>query len=300
MAELSQEQAVAFFRKEVKRHDSAEARTCPCDPCEAARALIAAHEERGRENVRLKEERRALLSVKTKEGLLASEWLMRTAQAKAKLADAHCLLQEAAAAVDPETWPELSAKLAAALECGLPQCKHAQEAFEARDKAEAREAKLRERAQGACPNPCGCGSGKWPCHVDGDAAFELVLTLAASPEPAPHRPSVVCLCGSTRFMDAFHEAGWRETLAGKIVLTVGVAKHMATEDGGHVGEALGTSICARLDELHKRKIDLADEVLVLNVGGYVGDSTRSEIEYARAHAKPIRWLEEPAPPEEKP
>jgi hypothetical protein len=47
-----------------------------------------------------------------------------------------------------------------------------------------------------------------------------------------------------------------------------------------------------LDELHKRKIDLADEVLILNVGGYIGDSTRSELEYARAKGKVIRWLEE--------
>ena len=46
-----------------------------------------------------------------------------------------------------------------------------------------------------------------------------------------------------------------------------------------------------LDELHKRKIDLADEILVLNVGGYIGESTRSEIEYAKAHNKTIRYLE---------
>jgi cell division protein FtsB len=49
-----------------------------------------------------------------------------------------------------------------------------------------------------------------------------------------------------------------------------------------------------LDELHKRKIDLADEVLVLNVGGYIGESTRSEIEYARKLGKPVRYLESAA------
>ncbi|MDE2105440.1 MAG: hypothetical protein KGL39_49895 [Patescibacteria group bacterium] len=48
---------------------------------------------------------------------------------------------------------------------------------------------------------------------------------------------------------------------------------------------------AALDELHKRKIDLADEVLVLNVGGYIGDSTRSEIEYAHSIGVPVRYLE---------
>ncbi len=111
----------------------------------------------------------------------------------------------------------------------------------------------------------------------------------------PAKPKIVCLCGSTRFMDAFFGAGWRETMSGKIVLSVGVAKHIQTDDGGHVGEALGPDVCAFLDELHKRKIDLADEVLVLNVGGYIGESTRSEIEYARAHGKPVRYLEAVTP-----
>lgn len=106
------------------------------------------------------------------------------------------------------------------------------------------------------------------------------------------RPKIVCLCGSTRFMDAFFEAGWRETLAGRIVLSVGVVKSSeADETGGHGAEALGPEVVARLDELHKRKIDLADEVLVLNVGGYIGESTRSEIVYAEAHGKPVRYLE---------
>lgn len=88
-------------------------------------------------------------------------------------------------------------------------------------------------------------------------------------------------------MDAFFDAGWKETLAGKIVLSVGVCKH--AED--HGGEALGEDVAAMLDELHKRKIDLADEVLILNVGGYIGKSTRSELDYAIAHGKTIRYLE---------
>lgn len=100
-------------------------------------------------------------------------------------------------------------------------------------------------------------------------------------------PTIVCLCGSTHFMDAFFEAGWAETLAGRIVLSIGVCKH--TSD--HGGEALGKEVVEMLDELHKRKIDLADEVFILNVGGYVGDSTKSEIQYAIAHGKPVRWLE---------
>ncbi len=100
-------------------------------------------------------------------------------------------------------------------------------------------------------------------------------------------PAIVCLCGSTRFMDAFHEAGWQLTLDGYIVLTVGVCKHAEH----HGGEALGEDVAARLDELHLRKIDLAEWVFVLNVGGYIGESTRKEIEYAKGVGKRITYLE---------
>lgn len=101
------------------------------------------------------------------------------------------------------------------------------------------------------------------------------------------RPKIVCLCGSTRFMEAFFDMGWEETLKGNIVLSVGVCKH--AED--HGGEALGQAVADMLDELHLRKIDLADEVIILNVGGYIGHSTRKELEYAITHNKPVRYLE---------
>ena len=100
-------------------------------------------------------------------------------------------------------------------------------------------------------------------------------------------PRIVCLCGSTRFKEAFISANRSETLAGRIVLSVGMFGH----DEGIDMDGL---LKANLDELHKRKIDLADEVLVLNVGGYVGSSTKSEIEYAKEHGKPLRWLEPPS------
>jgi hypothetical protein len=113
------------------------------------------------------------------------------------------------------------------------------------------------------------------------------------------RPTIVCLCGSTRFGDAFAEAGWRETLAGKIVLSIGVVKTSAADAaGGHAGEALGQDVADALDELHRRKIDLADEVLFLNVGDYVGESTFGELIYARKQGKRIRWLEDSAYTEE--
>lgn len=99
-------------------------------------------------------------------------------------------------------------------------------------------------------------------------------------------PKIVCLCGSTRFMEAFFEAGWKFTLRGYIVLSVGVCKHAEH----HGAEALGQDIVEKLDELHLRKIDLADEVFVINVGGYIGESTSKEIEYAKKIGKPISYL----------
>ena len=110
------------------------------------------------------------------------------------------------------------------------------------------------------------------------------------PVQAVVRPRIVCLCGSTRFRDAFDEANYVETMGGRIVLSVGF--YMRATGNRH-GETVGTTPAQKiaLDELHKRKIDLSDEVLVLNVGGYIGDSTRSEIAYAKAHGKPVRWME---------
>lgn len=107
----------------------------------------------------------------------------------------------------------------------------------------------------------------------------------------PDRPTIVVLCGSTRFSHAFREANLRETLAGRIVLTIGCDMRTDEHLFADLGQTAIAVIKTQLDLLHKRKIDLADEVLVLNVGGYVGDSTRSEIEYAQQLGKTIRWIE---------
>ena len=106
-------------------------------------------------------------------------------------------------------------------------------------------------------------------------------------------PIIVCLCGSTRFHEEFQRANYRETMAGRIVLTVGFYPNAKSSKAAH-GEDVGITPEQKtvLDELHKRKIDMADQVLFLNVGGYMGESTRSELEYARAHGKIIRFLEE--------
>jgi len=107
-------------------------------------------------------------------------------------------------------------------------------------------------------------------------------------------PPIVCLCGSTRFADEFNRQRRQLTERGQIVLAIEIVTTQARhDDPQHADHALK----ARLDELHKRKIDLADYVLVLNVGGYTGPSTRAEIAYAAARGKPVRYLEPPRQPE---
>lgn len=104
-------------------------------------------------------------------------------------------------------------------------------------------------------------------------------------------PTVVCLCGSTRFWRTFQEASLQETLAGKIVLSIGAASGTDDEHFGNLPREEYDQIKARLDWLHLRKIDLADEILVLNVGGYIGSSTRREIEYAETYNVTVRYWE---------
>ena len=104
---------------------------------------------------------------------------------------------------------------------------------------------------------------------------------------------VITLCGSTRFKEAFLDAQKRLTLAGNIVISVGLFGHAGDDEvWENMDEGTLTRTKEMLDDMHKRKIDMADEIFVLNVGGYIGSSTRSEIEYARATGKVVRYLEE--------
>lgn len=96
---------------------------------------------------------------------------------------------------------------------------------------------------------------------------------------------VITLCGSTRFKEQFLEAQKRLTLEGNIVISVGLFGH----SGDNEVWTEGTK--QMLDDMHKRKIDMADSIYVINVGGYIGESTRSEIEYARKNGKAIQYLE---------
>ena len=97
---------------------------------------------------------------------------------------------------------------------------------------------------------------------------------------------VITLCGSTRFKDEFLDTQKRLTLEGNIVISVGLFGH----SGDNEVWTEGTK--EMLDDMHKRKIDMADEIFVINVGGYIGESTKSEIEYAKRHGKIVKYLEE--------
>ena len=103
---------------------------------------------------------------------------------------------------------------------------------------------------------------------------------------------VITLCGSTRFKDEFMEAQKCLTLEENIVISVGLFGHSGDDEvWENMDEGTLTKTKEILDDMHKRKIDMADEIFVINVGGYIGSSTRSEIEYAKAAGKPVRYLE---------
>ena len=103
---------------------------------------------------------------------------------------------------------------------------------------------------------------------------------------------VITLCGSTRFKDEFMEVQKRLTLEGSIVISVGLFGHSGdNEVWENMDEGTLTKTKEMLDDMHKRKIDMADEIFVINVGGYIGSSTRSEIEYATATGKAVNYLE---------
>jgi hypothetical protein len=96
---------------------------------------------------------------------------------------------------------------------------------------------------------------------------------------------VITLCGSTKFKEQYLEVQKRLTLEGNIVISVGLFGHSGDDEVWTEGTK------AMLDDMHKRKIDMADEIFVINVGGYIGESTRGEIAYARMNGKEVKYLE---------
>lgn len=96
----------------------------------------------------------------------------------------------------------------------------------------------------------------------------------------PDRPEIACICGSTRFVDQMRAANRDLTFAGVIVVAPGEADEVITEEQK-----------VALDALHLRKIDLADRVLVVNPGGYIGESTSKEIAYAQDTGTPVSYTD---------
>lgn len=115
-------------------------------------------------------------------------------------------------------------------------------------------------------------------------------------------PDIVCICGSTKFADEHAIARWELEKDGRHIglminyLPKWYAVGEGLEGSDHYGESAGCK--EALDELHKRKIDLSDWVFVINTNGYVGESTAEEVEYARAHGKPVKWMYPDQIPEE--
>lgn len=118
-------------------------------------------------------------------------------------------------------------------------------------------------------------------HMSADCAdhHQLVRDFEGGP-----RPVITTLCGSTRFKSEFIQLTKELTLEGVIVISVGLFGH-------EEGLDMTGDVKSKLDELHLRKIDLSDMIFVINVDGYIGESTAREITYAYAHRKQVMYLE---------
>lgn len=141
-------------------------------------------------------------------------------------------------------------------------------------------------------------------------ADDLAAVLAA--RETCGRPKVICLCGSTRFIDLFATATWELEKTGAIVLGCTLLPNWFCRERSHFAEAQGVK--GQRDRHHLQKIDMADEVLVLDYEGYIGQSTSNEIAYATERGKPVRYVskepellaaitrftDEPSPPSSAP
>jgi len=95
---------------------------------------------------------------------------------------------------------------------------------------------------------------------------------------------VICLCGSTKFKDLFYKYNREFTLKGYIVVMPGVFAHS--------GDEITEEQKLRLDELHKWKITMSEAIFVINKDGYIGQSTKSEIEFAENLGIKVIYMEE--------
>lgn len=119
---------------------------------------------------------------------------------------------------------------------------------------------------------------------------DIIMVSQERGVPAPAYPSasphVVTLCGSTRFKDEYTYCNRQFTLQGYVVLSCGFFSHADDEE-------LDATTKAELDQLHLHKIDMSDSIFVINPDGYIGDSTRAEIDYAKSRGKDIHYLDTP-------
>lgn len=97
---------------------------------------------------------------------------------------------------------------------------------------------------------------------------------------------IITLCGSTKFKDEFMDMQKKLTLEGNLILSVGAFGHSGDK------EVWTEGMKKMLDNMHKRKIDLADEIFVIDKNGYIGESTKSEIEYAINTGKKVNYMSE--------
>ena len=95
---------------------------------------------------------------------------------------------------------------------------------------------------------------------------------------------IITLCGSIKFKDEFMKVQEKLTLDGNIVFTPNFFNNVRKED-------IDEKMKKMLDEMHKQKIDMSDEIYIINLGGYIGESTKAEIEYAKTKGKNISYLE---------
>jgi hypothetical protein len=149
-----------------------------------------------------------------------------------------------------------------------------------------------------CPPGCSVSGGDTERFYGGHFVTEsmsaelaaAIITAVVFRQAHTLGPKIVTLCGSTRFYEAWQQAIFDETVAGKIVLSVGFYPHAADKaHAAHVGITPEQKVA--LDALHLRKIEISDEVLILNVCGYIGESTANELAHARRLGKVVRFLE---------
>jgi len=122
---------------------------------------------------------------------------------------------------------------------------------------------------------------------------EILPQIKAMLQPVSKekKAKIICLCGSTRFTEFMMIYQWELTKKGFIVVSWCALpdSYFQGDDKAHIGDQEGVKEI--VDEVHMRKIDLADEVHILNIGGYIGESTQNELNYAKEQGKIIKFIE---------